>query len=229
VRIVLGDSHRLFIEALAAALTLDGMTVAALVTSPQGVLAAMARYQPDICLLATRFRISSDFDVLRAICGRYPKVKVVMLSDSPDPATASAALESGAVSLIEKDQDLKDVVHTLGRVRDGELAFATDLARSGGRHFGQPGHDDGDWLSRLLTLREQQVLVLMMEGESTKQIARSLAVTLSTARTHVQSVLVKLGAHSRLEATSMVARSCLLGVSGQYSLGSGPQRVAASG
>ena len=83
---VSSDSHRLFIEALAAALTLDGMTVAALVTSPQGVLAAMARYQPDICLLATRFRISSDFDVLRAICSRYPKVKVVMLSDmASDP------------------------------------------------------------------------------------------------------------------------------------------------
>ena len=84
-------------------------------------------------------------------------------------------------------------------------------------------------ISRLLT-RCEVVLVLMMEGESTKQILHGRStVTLSTARTHVQSVLVKLGAHSRLEATSMVARSCLLGVSGQYSLGSGPQRVAASG
>jgi DNA-binding NarL/FixJ family response regulator len=49
----------------------------------------------------------------------------------------------------------------------------------------------------------------MREGQSTEQIARMLAIALSTARTHVQSVLVKLGAHSRLEATSLAARYCL--------------------
>jgi len=88
---------------------------------------------------------------------------------------------------------------------------------------------DGDRLLRLLTLREQEVLMLIMEGHSTKQIARSLVISLSTARTHIQSVLVKLGAHSRLEATSMVARSCLLGISGQYSLGPPVKQSAASG
>jgi two-component system nitrate/nitrite response regulator NarL len=229
VRIVLGADHRLFIEALAAALTQDGVTVAALATSPPDVLAAIARHQPDICMLATRFRISGDLDVLRTICSRYPQVKVVILADSADPATASAAIEMGAASLIRKDQHLSDIVRALARVRAGERALDTDLKRNRTRHFGFPATGDSDWLPRLLTLREQQVLVLMMEGESTKQIARSLAITLSTARTHVQSVLVKLGAHSRLEATSMVAQSCLLDVSGQYSLGSGAQQAAASG
>ena len=229
MRIVLGADHRLFIEALAAALTQEGVTVAALATSPSDVLAAIARHQPDICMLATRFRISGDLDVLRTICSRYPQVKVVILADSADPATASAAIEMGAASLIRKDQHLSDIVRALARVRAGERALDTDLKRNRTRHFGFPATGDSDWLPRLLTLREQQVLVLMMEGESTKQIARSLAITLSTARTHVQSVLVKLGAHSRLEATSMVAQSCLLDVSGQYSLGSGAQQAAASG
>ena len=82
---------------------------------------------------------------------------------------------------------------------------------------------------RLLTLREQEVLMLIMEGQSTKQIARSLAISMSTARTHIQSVLVKLGAHSRLEATSMVARFCLVGVTGEYSLGPPVRQAAASG
>jgi two-component system, NarL family, nitrate/nitrite response regulator NarL len=88
---------------------------------------------------------------------------------------------------------------------------------------------DSDRLLRLLTLREQEVLILVKEGQSTKQIARSLAIPLSTARSHIQSVLIKLGAHSRLEATSMVARSCLRRISGQYSLGLPVKQAVASG
>jgi DNA-binding NarL/FixJ family response regulator len=229
MRIVLGDGHRLFIDALAAALTQDGVTVAALATSPQEVLAAVARHRPDICLMATRFHTSGDFGVLGVICGRYPQVRVVMLADSADPASASDVISSGAAGVIRKDQHLTEIIRTLADVRAGERALDTDLPRPGPRDFRSPAASDSEWLLQLLTLREQEVLMLIMEGQSTKQISRSLAISLSTARTHIQSVLVKLGAHSRLEATSMVARSCLLGISGQYSLGPPAKQAAANG
>ena len=229
MRIVLGDGHRLFIDALAEALTQDGVTVAALATSPQEVLAAVARHRPDICLMATRFHTYGNFDVLGLIRGRYPQVKVVLLADSADPAAASDMISSGAAGLIRKEQHLTEIIRTLSDVRAGERAFETDLPQPGPRDFRSPAASDSEWLLQLLTLREQEVLMLIMEGQSTKQIARSLAISLSTARTHIQSVLVKLGAHSRLEATSMVARSCLLGISGQYSLGPPAKQAAASG
>jgi two-component system nitrate/nitrite response regulator NarL len=229
MRIVLGDGQRLFIDALAAALTQNGVTVAALATSPQEVLAAVARHQPDICLMATRFNTHGSFGVLGVICGRYPQVKVVMLADSTDPAAASDVLDSGAAGLIRKDQHLAEIVRTLADVGAGERSVGTDLTHPRPREFNPPVPSDSDWLLQLLTLREQEVLMLIMEGQSTKQIARSLAISLSTARTHIQSVLVKLGAHSRLEATSMVAHSCLIGISGQYSLGPPVKQAAASG
>jgi two-component system nitrate/nitrite response regulator NarL len=229
MRIVLGDGHRLFIDALAAALTQDGVTVAALATSPQEVLAAVARHRPDMCLMTTRFHTSGDFGVLGVICGRYPQVKVVMLADSADPASASDVISSGAAGVIRKDQHLTEIIRTLADVRAGERALDTDLPQPGPRDFRSPAASDSEWLLQLLTLREQEVLMLIMEGQSTKQISRSLAISLSTARTHIQSVLVKLGAHSRLEATSMVARSCLLGISGQYSLGPPAKQAAANG
>jgi two-component system, NarL family, nitrate/nitrite response regulator NarL len=227
MRIVLGDSHRLFIDALAQALAQDGMTVAALATSPQEVLAAVARHRPDICLMATRFHTCGNFGVLGLIRGRYPQVKVVLLAD--DPAAASEVISSGAAGLIRKDQHLTEIIRTLAGVRAGEQAFEADSPQPGPRDFRSPVASDSEWLLRLLTLREQEVLMLIMEGQSTKQIARSLAISLSTARTHIQSVLVKLGVHSRLEATSMVARSCLPGISGQYSLGAPAKQAAASG
>jgi DNA-binding NarL/FixJ family response regulator len=229
MRIVLGDGQRLFIDALATALNQNGMTVAALATSQQEVLAAVARHQPDICLMATRFSTHSSCGVLGVISRRYPQVKVVMLADAADSAAALDVVNSAAAGLIRKDQHLSEIVRTLAEVGAGERSVVTDLMHPQPCELNPPKTSDSAWLLRLLTLREQEVLMLIMEGESTKQIARSLAISLSTARTHIQSVLVKLGAHSRLEATSMVARSCLIGISGQYSLGPPVKQAAASG
>jgi two-component system, NarL family, nitrate/nitrite response regulator NarL len=229
MRIVLGDAHRLFVDVLAEALAQDGVTVAALATSPPEVLAAVARHRPDICLMAARFHTRGNFGVLGLIRGRYPQVKVVILADGADPVTASDVISSGAAGLIRKDQHLTEIIRTLADVRAGEQALGLEASRPGTRDLRSPGTSDSEWLLQLLTVREQEVLMLVMEGQSTKQIARSLAISLSTARTHIQSVLVKLGAHSRLEATSMVARSCLLGISGQYSLGPPAKQAAANG
>lgn len=228
MRIVLGDGQRLFIDALATALTQNGVTVAALATSPQEVLAAVARHQPDICLMATRFSMFGSFGLLDVICGRYPQVKVVMLADSADSGAALDAVSDGAAGVIRKDQHLSEIVRTLAEVGAGERSMPTRQEHPQQRELGPSAPSESDWLLRLLTLREKEVLMLMMEGQSTKQIARSLVISLSTTRTHIQSVLVKLGVHSRLEATSMVARSCLIGISGQYSLGP-PVRQAAAG
>jgi DNA-binding NarL/FixJ family response regulator len=179
--------------------------------------------------MAARFHTRGNFGVLGLIRGRYPQVKVVILADGADPVTASDVISSGAAGLIRKDQHLTEIIRTLAGVRAGEQALGLEAAQPGPRDLRSPGTSDSEWLLQLLTVREQEVLMLVMEGQSTKQIARSLAISLSTARTHIQSVLVKLGAHSRLEATSMVARSCLLGISGQYSLGPPAKQAAANG
>ena len=229
MRIVLGDGQRLFIDAMAAALTENGVTVTAVATSPAEVLAAVGRHRPDICLLATRFSGHDNFGLLDIIGQRYPQVKIVMLADSHDPAASPEVLSGGAAGLIRTDQHLTEVMRILADVLAGERPADSDLSRSRDSDLDPPVPSDSSWLSRLLTLREQEVLMLIMEGQSTKQIARSLAISMSTARTHIQSVLVKLGVHSRLEATSMVARFCLLGVSGEYSLGPPVRQAAASG
>lgn len=222
MRIVLGSDHRLFVDALADALCAKGITVAARGTSPQELLSAVDRYQPDICMLGPGFGRASSLDVLHLIGRRHPDVKVVMFSDSSDPAVVSVAIDGGAAGLISKDQRVTDVVRTLVRVRAGERGFDGDQA---GLHALEPG--SADCLPRALTFREQEVLMLMLEGESTKQIARSLAISVSTARTHVQSTLIKLGAHSRLEASSIAARCGVPGKAGLPELGL-PGQAAAS-
>jgi two-component system, NarL family, nitrate/nitrite response regulator NarL len=229
MRIVLGDGQRLFIDAMAAALTENGVTVTAVATAPAEVLAAIGRHRPDICLLATQFNGYDSASLVDLIRRRHPQVKVVMLAENPGLPASPDVRGAGAAGLIGKDQHLTEIMRILADVLAGEQPVRTDLGHTRGSELSPPVPSDSSWLVRLLTLREQEVLMLIMEGQSTKQIARSLAISMSTARTHIQSVLVKLGAHSRLEATSMVARFCLVGVTGEYSLGPPVRQAAASG
>ncbi len=205
VRLVLGERHRLFIDSLAAVLAWHGFDVAALATSPQELLSTVARLEPDVCLLAAGFQEGGGLDLLRIIGERHPPVKVVLFSADPDPKAMAAALKGGAAGFIPSDHHVADIVDALSRVNNGERVF--DLMDAGIRRFRPAAASRRNELWDLLTLRERQVLMLMMDGECTRQIARSLAITVSTARTHVENVFVKLGAHSRLEATAMVARA----------------------
>lgn len=207
MKLVLADSHRLVIESLAPALIQRGIGVAAVATSPAEVLAQVAEHQPDICLLAAHFHMSSGLDVLRVIRKQHPHVKVVMLSAAPDPGLMAAAIEGGAAGIISKYCHIVDIVRTLPRLRQGERVF--DGASLGGviGAFRRPGADHGDRSRVMLTRREQQVLTQIVEGKSTRQIARSLTVTDATVRMHVRNVLVKLGVHSRLEASTLGSRA----------------------
>jgi two-component system nitrate/nitrite response regulator NarL len=199
VRLVLADPQRLVIESLAAALTRRGCAVVALATSARGVFTGLAEHQPDICLLGTSFPTCSGLGVLRVIRMRHPGIKVVMLADHQDYGLTAAA-RCGAAGLITRDCHISDIMHVLLRVHRGEMAFG-GLAGRVTRDSRLPA----DGLPRVLTSREQEVLRQMVDGGSTQQIAHSLAITEATVRTHVQNVLVKLGVHSRLEATTVVA------------------------
>jgi two-component system nitrate/nitrite response regulator NarL len=226
VKLVLADPHRMVIESLAVALSRRGFAVAALATSPRELLAQLAEHEPDICLLATWFPTCSGLDILRMIGWRHPDVKVVMLSSGPDPGLMTGAIEAGAAGFIPRDCHITDIVRILPRVHLGERVFNDALLEAAVRAIRLPGADDGDGLHVLLTSREQEVLLQIAEGECTRQIARSLAITEATVRTHVQNVLVKLGVHSRLEASTVVAKS---GVLGRCPSGMQAQRAAGGG
>ena len=211
MKLVLADPRRLVIESLAVALTRRGFAVVALATTAPEALAGVAKHQPDICLLATDFPKCSGLDVLRVITKQHPRVKPVMLSASPDSTLMAAAMEAGAAGFIPRDRHIIDIVRALSRVCQGERVFDSAVLQAVARAFRLPGDGNGDWLRVLLTSREQEVLMRIAAGECTRQISRSLAISEATVRTHVQNVLVKLGVHSRLEASTVLAESGALG------------------
>jgi DNA-binding NarL/FixJ family response regulator len=228
VRLVLGNDQRLCADALAAALSQHGVTVLAVARTPHEVLMEVANLKPDICLLAARCSVGNSIDTMRAIRTQHPAVKVVILTDGSDSSVLTAAAEIGAAAFVSRRQHVADLIALLQRVRADEQPRGVSSALAEASNVGTTVYPESDPRLGHLTVREQEVLTLMVEGQATKEIARSLAITVHTARTHTQNVLVKLGAHSRLEASGMVARRRLLGPAADYPGGPGAGSTGAS-
>jgi two-component system nitrate/nitrite response regulator NarL len=119
-----------------------------------------------------------------------------------------AAVEAGASGFIRKDQPVTLVLKAIDRVSRGHTAIDPVPSRSGSRGVRGPERE-ARRLIRSLTPREREVLRHLMQADDTTLIAERLSISPSTARSHVQNVLIKLGVHSRLQAVTLVTRERL--------------------
>lgn len=204
MRLVLCDDHALLLDALGPALVQHGHEVLATVHDPWSAVDAVREHVPDVLLLDAVFPDDSGLRIVASVREVAPQTKVVLLSAMAGPDIISAALEAGAVGFARKDQGLDGILRTLDRVMAGEIVIDPDTLRSVVSARREPPAHDVRWLARFLTPREREVLAHIVAGETTDQMAAAMGITRSTARTHVQSVLQKLGVHSRLQAATAV-------------------------
>jgi two-component system nitrate/nitrite response regulator NarL len=204
MRIVLCDDHSLLLDALRPSLVAHGHDVLAAVVSPDDAVAEVKRNKPDLVILDAMFPGDSGLRVVSTILEVSPETKVVFLSAVTQPELVAEALESGAVGFARKDRGLDGILRTIERVMDGEVVIDPDLLRAVASHRRNGDGNGVRWLTRFLTPREREVLARIVAGETTDQMAQAMGVARSTARTHVQSVLQKLGVHSRLQAATAV-------------------------
>lgn len=204
MRLLVCDDHQLFLQAVGRAFAARGHDVVALATDPWEAADQAVDLRPDACVMDLAFPDGNGLDAVRAIRDRAPAVKVLVLSGSSDPHTAWSVLQSGAHGFVGKDQPVDGVFAALDRLGAGELVFDLDLLREASRPApaGEPEHR----VVRTLTPREREVLARLVRAETTTQISQAMGITSSTARAYIQTVLMKLGVHSRLQAVSLVTR-----------------------
>lgn len=205
MRLVLCDDHRLFVEPMAAALTRLGHQVL-VVTSPKQVVEAADAHRPDLCVIDLRFPDGDGIDGVRLLCARESACPVVVLSGSLDGRDIAAARAAGAAGFLRKDQSVSAIFEALERFAIGQPVAAPAVPRAWPRSA-EAVRVRG--LMAHLTERERQVLTHLVEADDTGSIASSMGVAPSTARTHLQNVLVKLGVHSRLQAVALVVHAGL--------------------
>lgn len=214
LRIVLCDDHLMLLEGLATALAERGHHIEAMSTSAVEVVEIVARLKPDVCVLDLVFADGNGVTAAEQILQRAPETKILILSAALTPEVIRRCIELGVPGFLRKDSGLADIAEALERLGSGQVAIDSELLREamlsapgkGGR--GHAGPFD------TLTERERQVLQRMAAGDDTRAIARSLNISTSTARSHVQNVLSKLGVHSRVQAVAYALTAGELGTNG---------------
>lgn len=214
VRVMVVDDHRLLAEALASALKLRGHRVLAAAAPSAGAAELVLSRAPEVCLLGTAAPARPGaFDPVTRIKREKPQIAVVVLGPVPSPRGIAAAFAAGASGYVRHDERIEGVERAMVKARAGEVAAAPQLLQQSFAELLDPAvepDDEGARLLQMLTAREIEVLVRVAEGEDTRRIAVGMGIAPSTARTHVQRVLVKLGVGSRLEAAALAARTGLL-------------------
>ncbi len=208
MRLVVCDDHEMFVDAFAVALGRLGHDVVGTTTRLAEVPDLVRRTEPTLCLLDLWFDGVASLDVARRLRTDHRTLRTVLLT--ADAATeAVAALDDGVIDAIAgKDWTITLIDQTLARVEAGRPVRRLVGVRQRG----------ADATAPRLTLRERQVLELLASGASTVEIRRALGVSDHTVRSHVRSVLSKLGAHSRVEALRVARDHDLL-----PSAGAGPR------
>ena len=214
---MLVDDHRLVSEMLSDALSLaEDVEVVGTATDGNQAITMAKREKPDVILMDIEMDVMHGIDATRQIVAALPETRVVMLTANDDQATILDAIESGAIGYLTKDRALvDDVVDTVRRAHQGEIMLppaligrlVTSLAARRREAVERQAMADA------LTAREKEILGLIAEGADNKTIADRLVVSPHTVRTHVQNVLAKLGAHSKLEALTIAAKRGLVDLS----------------
>jgi two-component system, NarL family, nitrate/nitrite response regulator NarL len=202
MRLVICDRQRIFAEALAAALHAHGCEILAVTTVPGDGLNAVRVGRPDVCLLELRFGDGlGGLDAARGIRQWYPCTRVLVLSAVTDPDVLSQVLGVGVAGFLRKDQSVDQVLSALDVIAGGGSVLDPGLPRARARARPQPRKPIDE-----LSPREREIVTRILGGQSTRQMAFAMNITVGTVRTYVKNVLAKLGAHSRLQLAALASQ-----------------------
>ncbi len=204
IRVLIVDDHRVLAELLAEALANaeDIVVIGTVGTSAEAVAAAEA-VRPDVVVLDYDLPDVEGTEALVALRQAAPSARLLMLTSYSSPVVLNEVMDAGAAGFITKRNGSAEILAAVRAVASDQTPVSADMLRSVvGSGGGGQGTD--------LTERELQILRIASEGRSNKAIAEELHLSVNTVRNHMQHVLTKLGAHSKLEATAIAARLGIL-------------------
>jgi len=208
-RVLIVDDHPLTQEALASLLTQHGFEIVAQASSGDEAIRQAAKQQPDLVLLDLSMPGMSGLEALPEIRRVAPGSEVVVLTASGTEENLLRAIKGGASGYLLKTEPPPRIVEFLRGVINGEAALSGTIAR---RLLEQVRDGRGDRavpdeISSQLSARELEVLLLLDEHLGTEEIAHRLFISEHTVRSHVKSLLHKLGVSSRRQALEALLRA----------------------
>lgn len=204
IRVVIADDHPLLRDGVARTLGGDhGFTVVAQAARGDEAVAAVQRHQPDVVLLDISMGGGGGLDAIRAITTASPATQVVMLTASEDEDDLLLAFKHGARSYVLKGISAAELRHIVRRAAEGEAYVSPALAAHMLVDLTAPAPQEG---CDALTPREAEILALLGDGLTNREIAERLSIAEKTVKHHMTSILHKLQVRNRLEAALLASR-----------------------
>jgi DNA-binding NarL/FixJ family response regulator len=208
-RLMIVDDHEVVRMGLRAALDVEpDFTVVAEAANGREAIEKARAHRPDIVLMDVRMEGMDGIEACREVRSELPETKVLMLTSFAEEETVVAAVLAGAAGYVLKNVARARLLEALRAVAAGESLLDSKVTKGlldklmAAR---TAPDDDGE-----LTAREREVLVLIAEGATNKEIAAKLVVSDNTARNHVSHILSKLGFSRRSEAAAYAVKKGLV-------------------
>jgi NarL family two-component system response regulator LiaR len=202
IRVMVVDDHAMVRKGLATFIkAFKDLQLAGEAENGAAAVKLCGEILPDVVLMDMVMPVMDGATATRAICAKYPHIRVIALTSFNDGEWVKNALAAGAIGYILKDISAVDLVKAIRDAHAGRATLSPETAQTLVETANQPPEPGLD-----LTEREREVLALMVEGQINAKIAEELNVSPFTIKSHVSNILFKLGVASRTEAVTLALR-----------------------
>lgn len=191
IRIVIAEDQGMLLGALRSLLSMEeDMEVVGLAKNGEEALTLVAEHQPDICIMDIEMPVKTGLDAAEEMHSIGSDCKVIILTTFARPGYFERARKASVRGYLLKDSPIEELVSAIRTIMDGKRIYAPELVDF-------VYEDDSE---NPLTERESQVLTLVAEGKTTKEIAAELFLSAGTVRNYISTILEKLNVGNRIEA-----------------------------
>ncbi|MGI9539501.1 MAG: response regulator [Miltoncostaeaceae bacterium] len=203
--LLLVDDHTIVREGLRRVLTqLDDVVVVGEASSGEEAVEMVARRRPELILMDVRMPGIGGVGAAQRIAADHPDVHIIMFTAHAEQDLLWEALDAGAEGFVLKDSESSALAAAIRQVLAGDPYVDPRLAPDFLRQLSKPRKNN------VLSQREREILQMLADGSSNKEVAESLVVSVETVKTHVKHILAKLEAEHRTEAVAIGIRQSLI-------------------
>lgn len=211
INVLLVDDHKMVRQGLIFFLSSQPGIVVLGEASTAGEAVTLANeLQPDVILMDIVLPDKSGNEAIANILATSPHINIIALSSFVDEEKVRSAIEAGAAGYLMKDIDPIELANAIRATQRGELYLHPEAAQLLAEILRPSTPENQEPSPDILTAREQEVLVLITQGLSNQDIAKSLNITLKTTKAHVSNILQKLRLESRVQAALYALRHRLV-------------------
>lgn len=202
IRILLVDDHAVVRQGLRMFLGLDpDLEIVGEATDGNDALHKVRALSPDVVLMDLLMPVMDGVTAIGAVKAEFPDVEIIALTSVLEDELVVGAVQAGAIGYLMKDTQADELCRAIKAAAAGKVQLAPEAAARLVREVRAPERPDS------LTERETEVLALLADGQSNKQIASALFIGEKTVKTHVSNILTKLGVPSRTAAALHAVRT----------------------